>query len=325
MIERRMFAKNILETDTFSDLSLAAQLLYVRMNLNADDEGFIPSIKRLARSSGATLDDIEALKASGLVIVFESGVAVVTDWRVHNGNLRADRTAPTIFAEKELVVLLPSGRYKLKDGNDHNGTKSGKIGQNRSKAENAAQQNRTEQNITEQKECSTRARERACATCSDSVFEKSSEENEEPETEPNRGGFFKGVVEGFDASQIDPSLYAELMKQAALADEAAKNHPSVTPLSSLKDKTEAERKEAIDAFYVQYTSTDVAERQADGLIFGRRALKDPSDYEANRAAYVDLIRRYGSREVLKAVEIALEAGHGGELGYIRGVLRRRAS
>lgn len=45
MATRRMFSKEVMDSDTFIDMTTNAKLLYVYLNLNADDEGFISNPK----------------------------------------------------------------------------------------------------------------------------------------------------------------------------------------------------------------------------------------------------------------------------------------
>ena len=43
MAERRMFAKSIIDTDTFIDMPATARLLYFDLGMRADDDGFVDS------------------------------------------------------------------------------------------------------------------------------------------------------------------------------------------------------------------------------------------------------------------------------------------
>lgn len=45
MATRRMFSKDVIETDKFIELNLSAQALYLHLGLKADDDGFISSAK----------------------------------------------------------------------------------------------------------------------------------------------------------------------------------------------------------------------------------------------------------------------------------------
>ena len=41
MAQKRMFAKTIIDSDAFLDMSLSTQALYFHLNMRADDDGFV--------------------------------------------------------------------------------------------------------------------------------------------------------------------------------------------------------------------------------------------------------------------------------------------
>ena len=77
MAERRMFAKTITESDAFLDMPLSTQALYFHLGMNADDDGFVNSPKRIQRLAGASEDDLRLLIAKRFVLAFESGIIVI--------------------------------------------------------------------------------------------------------------------------------------------------------------------------------------------------------------------------------------------------------
>lgn len=95
-----MFTKIITESDLFLDMPLSAQCLYFHLNMEADDDGFIDSVKRIKRMIGASDDDLKLLIAKQFLIPFESGVIVIKHWRLHN-TLRKDRYKETIHIEEK--------------------------------------------------------------------------------------------------------------------------------------------------------------------------------------------------------------------------------
>ncbi len=113
--QRRMFSGNVLNTDEFSELSPVSKVLYFFMNMEADDYGFLKCVKQLMRVQNARPKDLEALKAAGLILCFDSGVALIRHWHVHNC-IRPDRKRDTAFKdEQRLVTLNESGVYVLKE------------------------------------------------------------------------------------------------------------------------------------------------------------------------------------------------------------------
>lgn len=111
MAEKRMFAKKIIDSDAFLDMPLSAQALYFHLNMRADDDGFVSNPKRIVGSIGASVDDLKVLLTNRYVIGFESGVIVITHWRLHN-TLKADRYHPTDFQEEfSSLELMPNKAY----------------------------------------------------------------------------------------------------------------------------------------------------------------------------------------------------------------------
>ena len=118
MANKRMFSVDVTETDAFYSLSAKAQALYLHLGMRADDDGFVSSP---VRSCGASKRVLDQLETAGYIIRFDSGVVVVTDWKINNF-LRKDRHSKTIF-QNELAQLeeSPTGRYFLKISGRPNG------------------------------------------------------------------------------------------------------------------------------------------------------------------------------------------------------------
>ena len=113
MAERRMFAKNIVDSDLFLDMPITAQALYFHLGIRADDDGFIDNPKKIQRMVGASADDLKLLAAKQFIIPFESGVVVIRHWKIHN-YIRGDRKKSTEYVE-ELSMLdeTQNGAYCL--------------------------------------------------------------------------------------------------------------------------------------------------------------------------------------------------------------------
>lgn len=110
MAERRMFAKSVVTSDSFLDMSFSARCLYFALGMYADDDGFVDSPKSVMRQTGATQTDLNDLIDNQFVIPFESGVIVVTHWNVNN-NLRKDRHKPTLHAAEHARLRVENGIY----------------------------------------------------------------------------------------------------------------------------------------------------------------------------------------------------------------------
>lgn len=84
MANRRMFNVDVVESDAFLNMPATTQNLYFHMGMQADDDGFLGSPLRVIRSVSASNDDFQVLCARGFVIPFDSGVVVITHWRIRS-------------------------------------------------------------------------------------------------------------------------------------------------------------------------------------------------------------------------------------------------
>lgn len=105
MAERCMFAKTIIDSDTFLDMPLSTQALYFHLSMRADDDGFINNPRKIQRSIGATDDDMKLLVLKQFIIIFESGIIVIRHWRLHN-YIRNDRYKETIYTEEKSQISV---------------------------------------------------------------------------------------------------------------------------------------------------------------------------------------------------------------------------
>ena len=111
MAEKRMFSKKIIDTDWFMDMPSSTQNLYFHLSMRADDDGFVANPKRIIKLIGATEDDYKILIGKKFVIPFESGICVITDWRINN-YLRADRYTETMYQEEKNQLLLDENAHE---------------------------------------------------------------------------------------------------------------------------------------------------------------------------------------------------------------------
>lgn len=108
MANRRMFSKDVVDSDKFLDMPPTAQNLYFHLGIHADDDGFVSSPKKVQRSATASNDDLTSLISKGFIIPFETGVVVITDWHLNN-QIRKDRYKETIYQEEKANLLLTNG------------------------------------------------------------------------------------------------------------------------------------------------------------------------------------------------------------------------
>lgn len=125
MAAKRMFSREIIESDLFLEMPLTTQALYFHLGMRADDEGFVNSPKKILREINCSNDDLKLLIAKGYVICFESGIIVITHWNMHN-TIQKDRFKSTIYVEEKARLTTDSNKkYILPDSAESNCLPSG--------------------------------------------------------------------------------------------------------------------------------------------------------------------------------------------------------
>ena len=94
MANRRMFNKQITNSDDFLEMPVSSQCLYFHLSMNADDDGFVNNWKSIMKLSGSKEDDMKVLVAKQYIIPFDTGVIIIRHWRLNN-YLRSDRYTAT--------------------------------------------------------------------------------------------------------------------------------------------------------------------------------------------------------------------------------------
>jgi hypothetical protein len=119
MADKRMFAKTIISSDAFLDMSAEARALYYHLSMFADDDGFVNSPRSLMRSASATENDLNILINNKFIIYFkEEGIAVIKHWNISN-TIRNDVYKETKYkALKDKLILDDNGSYTLKSCNE---------------------------------------------------------------------------------------------------------------------------------------------------------------------------------------------------------------
>ena len=127
MAQKRMFSLQVTDTDKFLDMSASAQALYFHLGMHGDDDGFVGSPRKIARTAGCNDDDLRLLAAKGYIIPFESGVVVITDWNI-NKTLKNDRYHPTLYStEKSRLTTDNAGRLTLGNSQETTWNQNGTI------------------------------------------------------------------------------------------------------------------------------------------------------------------------------------------------------
>ncbi len=111
MANRRMFSQDIVESDAFTEMPLSTQALYFHLGMNADDDGFVNSPKKIQRMLGASDNDLKLLIEKRFLLYFESGIIVIKHWKMNN-YIQKDRYRETVYkSEKEQLYIKKNGAY----------------------------------------------------------------------------------------------------------------------------------------------------------------------------------------------------------------------
>ena len=109
MADRRMFHKNVVESDAFLDMPQSVQLLYFHICMYADDDGFINGPRRIARQVGCGNEELQELINNRFLLAFENGVVVIKHWRMAN-SLKSDRVKMPQYPELAAKIFIKENR-----------------------------------------------------------------------------------------------------------------------------------------------------------------------------------------------------------------------
>lgn len=110
MADHRMLSRDFLMSDTALCLSSGAKLLYVYLNVNADDEGFLNNPKLIMRICDVPEEYFVELVKNGFILQFESGVVVIRHWLYHNKLNKEKRRKTNNIAERPQILVYAKTR-----------------------------------------------------------------------------------------------------------------------------------------------------------------------------------------------------------------------
>ncbi|MDE2233688.1 MAG: hypothetical protein KGJ90_06325 [Patescibacteria group bacterium] len=84
MAGKRMFCKEVVHSDQFLEMPASTQALYFHLGMEADDDGFLGSPKKIIKTIGAAEDDLKILLTKRFVLAFPSGILVIKHHRMNN-------------------------------------------------------------------------------------------------------------------------------------------------------------------------------------------------------------------------------------------------
>lgn len=73
MAEKRMFSRELVESDQFLELPLSAQGLYMHICMEADDDGFVNNANRIRKVVDASQEDYRTLFDRGYLLQMAGG------------------------------------------------------------------------------------------------------------------------------------------------------------------------------------------------------------------------------------------------------------
>lgn len=105
---RRCFSDKIVESDAFCSLPDNAQTLYLHLNMNADDDGFINNAQSVASKIKGGKLALQKLVEKRFLLRF-GDVYVVKHWRISN-SLKNDRLKPLAYASIAAQIFVKPNR-----------------------------------------------------------------------------------------------------------------------------------------------------------------------------------------------------------------------
>ena len=118
MANRRMFSKSIVQSSRFLRMPATSRLLYYDLGMAADDDGYCEWYPVL-QMTAAKEQDMEVLQANKMIVVYDTEVLMIKDWK-ENNQIRLDRYQASKFLGKystePLDLGLPSGNQMATKG-----------------------------------------------------------------------------------------------------------------------------------------------------------------------------------------------------------------
>lgn len=103
-----MISRSIAEDDRFVDMQPISKLLYFYLVLNADDDGFVGSVKMINFLTNAKKENYAELLNNGLILQpSKNGIYVITDWYTQN-KIEAKIYKPTTYLSVRALLYIKS-------------------------------------------------------------------------------------------------------------------------------------------------------------------------------------------------------------------------
>jgi len=114
LANRRMFSKEIVDSDAFYNMPLSSQCLYFHLCLSADDDWFIWNNKKIIRIIWGKKSDYKKLVEKRFVLDFWNWICVIKHRKISN-YIRKDRYNKTTYTkEMQKIRVKENGSYTEK-------------------------------------------------------------------------------------------------------------------------------------------------------------------------------------------------------------------
>ncbi len=114
MAKRRCFSVDVMESDSYYQLSDKAKILYVVFMLHSDDDGVVINPNAVMRMYEANRQMLTELVDSGFLLVVDD-IYVITHWCIHNKIPPSKKTDSLYRDQLKKLTLSQTGEYMLTD------------------------------------------------------------------------------------------------------------------------------------------------------------------------------------------------------------------
>ena len=115
MAGKRMLSRSVMLEDLMLSLPVRAQVCYVHLILQADDDGIVDRSRSICKMLGVKPKEYQLLVDNGYLIPFNSGVVAIIHWHIHN-RVRKDTYTPTKYVrEWRMLEIDAAGMYRLRN------------------------------------------------------------------------------------------------------------------------------------------------------------------------------------------------------------------
>lgn len=150
MAERRMFAKTIIRSDAFLEMSSSSQCLFFHLVIEASGGGVLNNAKSICAFVGCSSNDLTVLQNRGYVSQIAEGLYVINNWDTVVGRGETAKKRITYKYRKWRECVLSQNSYTCQSCGSKQNLEAHHI---KSFAEHEAKRYETDNGITLCKKC----------------------------------------------------------------------------------------------------------------------------------------------------------------------------